>query len=412
MESNNKIEDTEETTYMASQVTDQSTRDLLAQAVRPDLYRLGDDVEIFIERCLKYFKVTGLPKTFWQILVEGLISPSLREQYDNVDRTVQGFDERLRKAFSRPISRMRDIQEMMAYERTNEDVKMFVKKVDAIVDRVLAHQWTKEELRKELLLKCNKDKETQKTVIMQDIRESEGIIKVLELMDKVKGDTEQVNAVKSYSNAVRQTSERRKETEEWRQKESGRYAQNANGYERNTKCYNCNRLGHISRFCDVPRKRKCFTCGAEDHIARNCKRNNCTTCGRVGHQAERCFQNQRRTDQANYRTTRPERTQGHEDSVNRYNQYEGKQNVYRNNQQRNGYGYDNYQNNGYGVRNDRNRNLRHVNTIETDGEEQYYYAGGDNREEYGRGRQSERKEDNVDPNGEAPSKDELIGAVY
>ncbi|ADK78270.1 gag protein [Simian immunodeficiency virus] len=36
------------------------------------------------------------------------------------------------------------------------------------------------------------------------------------------------------------------------------------------KCYNCGKLGHISRYCKAPRRKGCWKCGEEDHILKDC----------------------------------------------------------------------------------------------------------------------------------------------
>lgn len=48
-----------------------------------------------------------------------------------------------------------------------------------------------------------------------------------------------------------------------------------------TKCYNCNRTGHIARNCDKPKRERgsCFECGESDHQLRDCPRRKEATAG-------------------------------------------------------------------------------------------------------------------------------------
>lgn len=409
MENSDFSEPAGETTYMASQAADKSTREMLAQALHPGLFKVGDDVDLFIDKCTRYFNGVNIPKTLRQTLVIGLIVPSAREQYETVDEKISDFEERMRKAFSRPKSRSRDMKELLRYERTTENVKMFVKKVDTLIDRVLAHEWTKEELRKEMLLLCNNEEDTRRMVTIQKVDTSEGMIEILETMEKVKRDTEQVNAVKSFSEIVKGKPESRPNFNRTKGEGTGRSRQDGMEKEERRRCYNCDKSGHISRFCDQPRKRNCYVCGSGGHLARYCEKNYCTDCGRDGHTKERCFRNQRPP------VNMGQRYRGGAFNERQNNGGTREFDMARNYNNRQGYmeGRRNYNNeysrsyNNYGHR---GMNNRYVNTM---GEDDYNEA--DDRARYSKAdervRYQDRREEEPNPNGEAPSKVELIGAL-
>jgi hypothetical protein len=57
-----------------------------------------------------------------------------------------------------------------------------------------------------------------------------------------------------------------------------------------TKCYNCNDYGHISRDCDRERKFVCYKCNEEGHKSHDCPKsvNTCFNCQEPGHMAKDC----------------------------------------------------------------------------------------------------------------------------
>ena len=50
-----------------------SQRNLLSEALKPQMFHLGDDIEKFILQCERFFELNGIPKTLRGLAVVALI---------------------------------------------------------------------------------------------------------------------------------------------------------------------------------------------------------------------------------------------------------------------------------------------------------------------------------------------------
>ena len=94
--------------------------ELSIKAFRSERFRRGDDLDIFIKNCERYF---GVPQALMEIskyTVAALLYKELQEEYEAEDEKMKEFEERLRKAFSSTSTMMEDMNKAFGYERRED----------------------------------------------------------------------------------------------------------------------------------------------------------------------------------------------------------------------------------------------------------------------------------------------------
>jgi len=261
--------------------------DLLKDAIHPGTYRRGNDIEKFIIKCTKYFDISGIKIGLRSVLVVAFVDKELREIYENEDDKLE-FEERIRKAFYRPTSMLKDMEDALNYRRSGDHINMYKKKIEEMVDKLMSHKWNKEELTKELIMNSCEDKKIKLKIKSKKIDKIEEIFQTIKDWEDIKEEVkiEDVNVVRSYRDAVRRIPEQRRVNNYYRE----RTDQTRSNERREITCWTCNKIGHISRNCQAQRK-KCYACGSEQHLRRDCDKVSCSRCNRKGHQTEDCYTN-------------------------------------------------------------------------------------------------------------------------
>lgn len=367
-----------------SNMATNASMDLIREALHPGIFRQGDDIEQFIKGCTKYFECIGVKKKEKSLLVVGLIDRDLREAYECQDESME-YEERLRKAFHKKTTLIQDLEEALKYKRTDEHIYVYKKKIQGLVDKILAHQLDREEITKELIINSCRDQRMQMKIKGGKLTKSEEIFEAIKVSDDLKGDvkeTDSINVVRSYSNAVKRSVATDRRT--------GTY-HNPREVTRDVTCWSCQKVGHISRRCPE-RKRSCYACGSEHHLRRNCDKIRCSRCERNGHHTEECHTNLEKPRVWTTETRQQSNRQRNEAYNRRYNEDNSAT------KQR----WRTETNNRYRQR-DSNR---YVNMIEEEDED--CVSRGDKIYYYDKETNSYREEN---PNGQAPSKVEMIGAM-
>ena len=348
--------------------------DLLKEAMSPGIFKSGDDVEKFILKTTKYFDIAGTKKGQRSLFVVAFIDKELREIYENEDESL-GFEERFRKAFFRPSTMIKDMEEALNYRRNGEHINIYKKKIEGLVEKLMAHKWNKEDLTKEIIMNSCNDRKIKHKIKSGKIEKVEDVFKAIkeweDIQDEVK--PEEINVVRNYRDAVRRIPEQRN----FNTNRNEGMQQNRNNERREITCWTCNKIGHVSRNCQE-RKRKCYACGSEQHLRRECTKVSCSRCNKKGHYAKDCYTNMNR--QFSYQN---------KSKLTRKEFGNGKQRYYSNN--------TNYY---------AKRNGSHVNSIEENvnvcacrEDKGHYCNDGSNnyQDEY--------------PNGQAPTEVEIVGAL-
>lgn len=377
-----------------------NSRDLLSEALHPGIFRRNDDVEKFLIKCNRYLDLVGIQKSIRGLVIIGLLDKDIREKYEITEDDGTGYENRMRRAFSRPKSMVRDLKEALNYRRGDEDLDIYVKRVDDLVDKLMSHKWEKEDIRKELLVHCCNDQEIGRNVGMKEAGNSTEIIAEMRKFEKFRVTSEEINVIRNYKDAVTKNLGIRQpkfdtsdnlQNYQFRRMEN--YRKNINGmrqfdsvdrnqfnsgsnnqYTRNITCWNCNTVGHISRNCPARNGKRCYTCGMKDHLMRDCGRTKCTRCFANGHDAKDCY-----TSESRIRLMR------------NYNQ--------RINEVRERKGFDDH-------------GKRQINVVSDEKDDMESTEYEQNRQELYQDSFNERSYNKHHPNGKAPSEVEMIGAVY
>ena len=284
--------------------------DAILGSLLPDRFKLGDNVEHFIKKCNRYFEAGKIPKHVQYAIVLARLDDCLVEQFEATDAKMS-YEDRLRKAFGQKKSFAQDWMEALSFRRKADPADVYFKKVDKMVENILSHNITKEELTAFFLVHCADDVELEKEIKMRDIEEVDQIKKTVKKLDEVRHKEREVNTVA---------------TGEWTTIVRGQPKPRAS--ERkvdNRTCYNCQKSGHIARNCKSEKVVTCYACHRVGHIARNCTNViKCRRCQYRGHHESECYTNLERRGQqrSNYKqgTSTIQRRFEHKQGNNRINE--------------------------------------------------------------------------------------------
>jgi hypothetical protein len=256
----------------------------------------------------------------------------------------------LRKAFKKDTSLINDINELTEYKK-EDSALVYFEKVNQLVENVLRHKLDKESLTKYFLVHCLDDKETKKEIQLREATEVGKIKSIIKKMDDIKADSgvaafkknTYATAVKSVNNSggnnncrytnsyntnmnTRNVNVNNNRNVNNNIRNNVNNNMNMNNYNKgngnnnynnnlnrgngsnnfktsgfgnngnmdNRTCYNCQKIGHISRDCKERKAIKCYGCGKLGHIIRECGENQnrgiskCFGCQEMGHRRNEC----------------------------------------------------------------------------------------------------------------------------
>ena len=274
---------------------------LLARAI-PERYTKGEDVELFITKCKRFFELTNTRESMKAILVKTLLDDESIKIYEEVDVNIKNFDDKLRKAFAKKTSRFEDMVEILNYRRGSESLEDYFKNIKKFAAKLASYKWNEEELEKEILLHCLDDKEIIKEVEMRDKKEMGDIKETMKKMDTIQKKYDKINAMgedktvkmryteeyrpyarRSYSNVLQSHPPNKRQPPE-----TGHLTRQSPRETR--QCWTCNSTSHLSKNCPTRKTQICYGCGRTGHIRRNCLIK-CSRCGTNGHNTNDCYTN-------------------------------------------------------------------------------------------------------------------------
>ena len=171
-----------------------TTPNSILERMLPKLYGHGDDLEVFINQCKRYFELLNKSKKNQERLIYGMIDDDLLEEYECTA---------LRMAFGKPVDPIADWINLFQYRRNSENTKIYIQKVKTLVKRALSHPLSEEQLTAKMLVYCCNDSEVTKEAMMRDLEKTEEIEKLMVKIDAVhKVKNERINVVRSYSSVV------------------------------------------------------------------------------------------------------------------------------------------------------------------------------------------------------------------
>ena len=364
------------TLNMASQISDHNK--ILMERFRPGRYGKGDDIEDFITKCERFYRLTQWSTEIQEITVIGFLEDDAIKAYESV-KGRGNYQTKLRTAFGKATSIIEDMSKALSYELAEDSAEEYFEKIDVLVEKLLKHKWDKEELTKCLLMHCTKDEEIKKEIKMRDAKSATEMKSIIKKITEIKTEHrgKQVNTVRTYSEAARINRPQEKQ-QQWTTRETHREVR------RPVQCWNCNGNGHMARECQQRKQIYCYGCKELGHIRKECPKIQCQKCKLKGHYAQECYTNiEKRERYGNW-------NQNNENQRNMY-------------QTRNG----NFQRNGETTRfqsqnQKRNYNNQVAGMQLEDGyiqQKKYYEITDEN------GREDEY------PNDEAPISEERIGAM-
>ena len=283
-----------------------------ARKMIPEEFRRGDNVETFIEECERYFQYVKLPEARQDLTVELMLEKGLRTIYRKIDPTIKGYKDRLRTAFQRKTSIIEDVRNAFEFRQTDEEPESYFLQIDKLVSKIMAHNWTKENLTEHLLVHCSNERSLKREICLNGITGIEGIKGKIEKLHESK-ITEEVNAMRErrpertiqrsfkdvvvarrpeVQRQVRQGSygQEKRSLECWTCKERGHVSSQCQR-KKVIECYGCGQQGHMKRECPERKIIVCYGCGDQGHIRRDCNKIRCGRCKLGGHKETECYTN-------------------------------------------------------------------------------------------------------------------------
>ena len=277
------------------------TKIRIAESIMPRIFQHGDDLEIFISDCNRYFDVCGLETANRNMMVKCLIQRDILSIYEAVEEKGQGFENKLREAFQKPTSLIDDFLEIYNYEKEAESATIFFDKVEKMVKKLLSHRWAEDELVSYFLIHCIKDKDTKKEIRMRDAKNVEEIKSVIKKLDAINTEISEHAAIQrkdTFANVVKKRQEfndrqRHVERRDYQRPVFKPREEAQTVTKRMITCWNCGQTGHSSRECQNRRIQTCYTCRREGHISRDCPNMRklkpfCWGCKEEGHIRDEC----------------------------------------------------------------------------------------------------------------------------
>jgi len=291
----------------------------LVNKMIPDVYDGRGDIDIFINECKRYFELCGLSQENQNMMIKCLIARDMLPIYESVDVKHVNFEDRLRAAFKKPTSLIGDFLKLCQYEKENDIAPVFFEKIEKMVDQILQHKWDKNELIAYFLVHCVKDKEIQKEIKMRDAVKVEEIKEVIRKVDAINIEVSSIAVMQrkeTFANVIKkrqgfaeiqdrhQRSDQRNERPRFNQMQEKEVPEMTRKYESRDfrrqesrtmiTCWNCQGNGHFSRECPKKKVPICFQCGKEGHMIRECQNRTanpkiqCTACKETGHHRGAC----------------------------------------------------------------------------------------------------------------------------
>ena len=280
-----------------------TSMDYFIHQLRPEPYRKGENVELFITECEKFFAFSKTPVAQRTMIVICLLERNLIEAYESVDKKITDYKERLRNAFGVKTSLMQNIKAIFSYKMTNEKPEKYFEEIHKLVEKFFDEKLTKENLEEQLLIECYKEKDLKRDLYMNDIKGVDNIKARIKKLHEAESVWEDVTVIerhqprqevkRSYRDVARHAHDKQetyRPAGQYHEKAHKRRSKERQPIKRNIECWSCHKEGHISRQC--PKKTiKCFACGEQGHIRRQCPRVRCTRCNKCGHHENECYTN-------------------------------------------------------------------------------------------------------------------------
>lgn len=313
--------DVKEDLYLANMATTPNSN-LIAEMLRPRIFKLGDNVEKFIKEAYRFFKASKVPKDLQEIVIVKMIDPELEDRYEATEGKGKGFEERLKMITQKPADVFEDLEEFIQYRQGSKDNEVFFQEVDRLAEKLLSHSLTKDSLVAALLVNATNVRKAKKEVLKQKVQNPELIREIIREATVITNKTERLNTVKSYRDAVSQNNAGRQVKYEPYRKEAhhrqspafgrvgtmaaGRGPSNGYGsqynqrqaYEHGTRgydnrlvdieCWSCAQKGHMKWQCPNRKPPTCYACGTVGHIRIQCQKVRCGKCNMNGHKTMEC----------------------------------------------------------------------------------------------------------------------------